>query len=264
MNKKRIDEVLKAAFGEGELRIATDAERAELRLANRLRDGLSALKEVPEHQLSNERLREAIYARMTPAERRQRVVDQAVFDGLQTLRDVPEHQLSNERLRNAILGSGVRPRRVNLWGYAAAGIACLAVAAIFFRGDFQPKPDPVHVALNDAPRVAPGADATLGLSGEETPMVRRQPEAATTRPDPPTTTVNPESVSPDYHTKLADGFGAVISNAAFGQENEVEVAPAALDAGPKEVVVVDPASRTRNGAAAATEVASYGDVVIGG
>lgn len=272
MKDKRIDEILKSAFGDLNRGLGplTEEERLEFEKARAIRDGLAALKDVPECQLSTERLRDAVYASMTPAQRTEFQLSNKIHAGLDSLKDVPEHQLSNERLRTAVLGSAVRPRRISGWSLVTAGVACLAVGLAALR-ELTPTPVENPIVKNDTTTVPTtggsdnasvrGTDQTkidvpTGDQGAKSPTFVAIKDAAETAP-----------MSPDYRS-FEGALAGIVKEMDFSLSEE-PVAPAAMNAGPEvatkdTIVVVDPNSRTRNGAAKATEMASYGDVVFGG
>ncbi len=273
MKNKRIDEILKSAFGElaGDLGNMTDAERSEHEKMRNLRDGLSALRDVPECQLSSEQLRNAILSRMTAAERSEHEKTRLMHEGLAALKDVPECQLSNERLRNAILGSAVKPHGINGWSLATAGLACAAIALIALRGMGAPDENS-KVAFNDpAPIGALGPDNASAILGDQT-KIQTTNVNEDTEPVRSGGAKTPEGLlatepGPDYHNAKSD-FDNVISNPSYAPEGGGAMTTAALSSATQadhvSIVVVDPNSRTRNGAARATEMDSYGDVVFGG
>jgi hypothetical protein len=265
MNNKRIDNVIGAAFGEAHVGELNAAEKAEFAKAQALRKGLASLKDVPPHQLSNERLRDALLASMTPAQRAEFDAGQKVSAGLKALRDVPQHQLSNERLRDAILGT-VASRRRHGWAYATATLACIAVALVAVRNLGPAEPSPAH---NDTPFVASGLDGSTAPDERQSAV---RPAAQPTPVERPAQR-NPRSRvvanGPAYH-ELADpsNFEDIVRNISFDVAEDV-AAPAGMEAAAPStdrtaLVVVDSASTTPNGAAKATELSSYGDVVFGG
>ncbi len=276
MKNKRIDEILKSAFGEldGDLGQLTDVERSELEAMRTVREGLAELKNVPECQLSNERLHAAILGSMTAAERSEHEQMRVVYDGMRALKDVPECQLSNERLRDAILSSAVKPRRISAWSVATAGVACVAIALIAIRGVGGPEKGEL-VGLNDSTSSVNslGADNASAILGDQskifTPLGTGGNEAVATgnasATENPTESVVSEPTSPEYHNGTGE-FGNLISNPGLGQDPEVSITPVSLSGSAERgtVVVVDPDSVTRNGAARATEMDSYSDVVFGG
>lgn len=267
MKDKRIDEILKSAFGEMNRGIGplNDEERVEFEKARAIREGLVALKDVPECQLSNERLRDAVLASMSNAQRNEFRLSNTIHEGLDALKDVPEHQLSNERLQTAILATAVQPRRFNGWSLATAGVACLAIGLVALRA-LTPEPTQPTVVRNETVEPSPsGPDHTsvsaTGQSKIDVPT--RETESSSlvvknqTRETAPT--------DPDYRL-AANAFSDYVRSMDI-ESSEAPVAPEAVDAGSEStetIVVVDPNSRTRNGAAKATEMASYGNVVFGG
>jgi hypothetical protein len=261
---KRIDEILKSAFGEMNRGIGplNDEERVEFEKARAIREGLVALKDVPECQLSNERLRDAVLASMSNAQRNEFRLSNTIHDGLDALKDVPEHQLSNERLQTAILATAVQPRRFNGWSLATAGVACLAIGLVALRAS-TPEPTQPTVVRNEAVEPTPSGPDNTSVSAtgqskidvptreaESSPLVVKNQTAPT---------------DPDYRLS-ANAFSDYVRSMDI-ESSEPPVAPDAVDAGfesTETIVVVDPNSRTRNGAARATEMASYGNVVFGG
>ena len=251
----------------------TDEERRELGKMNAVRDGLAALKDVPECQLSKEQLHRAILGSMSDAQRTEHRNSLIVHQGLNALKDIPECQLGNERLRDAILGNAVRPRRVSGWSFATAGIAVLAIAAIAFRMNGSGGEAPV--VKNDSPTsFGPSVDdnASLEMGNQSTvqvpPSQRSSRENLAGASQPMTKEsgdlVADNSVGPDYHS-TSDVFSIIVSNLDFGPSQGIVAVPdAATTSSHEPIVVVDPNSRTRNGAAKATEMDSYGDVVFGG
>jgi hypothetical protein len=273
MNKRRIDEILKCAFGEldGDLGRLTDAERSELEKMRRVRKGLAALKDVPECQLGSERLHAAILGRMTDAERSEHERMQVVHDGMRALKDVPECQLSNERLKDAILGSAVRPRRISAWSVATAGVACAAIALIALRGMGGPLERDMVVVNDPASTAGPlGSDNASSILGEQSkiftpPSTRVSETSDEGGSDVAVAPVVTEPSGPEFHKGTGE-FGNLISNRDLVQDPEVAITPVALTSTAERevVVVVDPDSVTRNGAAKATEMDSYSNVVFGG
>jgi hypothetical protein len=234
MNKKRIEEIIGAAFGEnvGELGQLTDAERRELETAQKMKQGLASLK------------------------------------------DVPDHQLSNERLRNAILGSQVQRRpRFALWSYGSAAVACLAVALLAIQSmnsrvvppsidndvDSNGTSETLALKENNASDPVGQTDIrrTNNIVSNDSPSVRRNPT--------PDASLSLDDVDAEYRA-LKDGgtYSTMVSGLDFGPADGVVMQPAAMAAGPESVVVVDSATLTNNGAARAKEVASNSDVVFGG
>ncbi len=277
MKNKRINEILKSAFGEldGDLGHMTDAERTEHAKLQTVREGLSALKDVPECQLSSERLHSAILGQMTEAERREHEAQRVVFEGLNALKDMPECQLSNERLQNAILSNAVKPRRVNSWSVATAAVACFAIAMIALRGMGEPNENGT-VVLNDLPSSTSGlgSDTASSILNNQTQM-HTPPTSGAASPiledtgtkEDETAPVASGEVGPEFHKGKSD-FDMVISSPDFDRQSGMVVAGApnetAVTADHESIVVVDPNSRTRNGAGKATEMDTYGDVVFGG
>lgn len=275
MKDKRIEEILSAAFGEykGDLGNLTEAERHELETGRLIKRGLASLKDVPEHQLSNERLRDAITAKMSDAERREFEAGVLISEGLPSLKDVPEHQLSNERLRDAILGGQVtQRRRFAPWSFATATVAVVAIALVAIQTLNRPTVGNDRVVSNsgnDAPSATTLADnsatpptgqsdvmRTNNIVSNSEPVVTKKPTAEAT----PTVELEAE------YRELLDGgpYSILIKSISLGPTEEVSVAPAAMTSEREPVVVVDSATLSDNGAARAKEVASYGDVVFGG
>jgi hypothetical protein len=238
MNNKRIEEILSAGFGDhdGELGQLTDAERRELTAAKHMKQGLGAL------------------------------------------RDVPECQLSNERLRNAILASAVQPRRFSAWNLASVAVACVAVAVVAVQTLSLPERS-TPVAINDDREVGTVPSGTLGTdNGSTNAAVQTDTKDSETlvakaggSRSPATSLENlsvPEAFEPAYRkNESEDDFASIIRDISISAETtSVNVVPPTVSE-PEEhepLVVVDSASVSRNGAARAKEVASYGDVVFGG
>ena len=229
MKNKRMDEIVSAAFGEldADLGKMTETERAEF-----------------------EKLR-------------------AIKHGLNALREVPECQLSNERLSSAILGSAVKPRRAGGWGIASAGIAALALFALFVQTRF-PAQRQDATALNrtadgsvGAPIVQP--DANNGSSKQSPIVSGNGGDQRVAKNDPGSdrtmaTALDKRDFQPqDFKEFVPVSF---TPNEETGLENAVYAPDRAQEKSP--IVVVDGSSKTRNGAAKATEVSAYGDVVFGG
>ncbi|MEX2244649.1 MAG: hypothetical protein WD716_12480 [Fimbriimonadaceae bacterium] len=257
MKNKRIEDILRDAFGEldGDLGKMTEAERTEHEKARLIREGLRSLAIVPEHQLSNERLHSAILAGMTPAERIEHEQAQRIREGLLALRDVPECQLSNERLQDAILSSAVQSRRSPSWAFAGA-VACTAMVIVAYQTFFAPGTGPAPVVLEDAEPVP-----------LEQPI--SAPYVAIATPDPV------EAVRDEVRAELNRSTTAAADGVRLSGEPSYRsgarpldpylMTPVSFDAETTEgIVVVDSGTTTRNGAYMATELASYGEVVIGG
>jgi hypothetical protein len=267
---KRIDEILKSAFGEMNRGIGplSEEERVEFEKARAIREGLVALKDVPEHQLSNERLRDAVLAQMTNAQRNEFRLSNTIHAGLDSLKDVPEHQLSNERLRTAILATAVQPRRFSGWSLATAGVACLAVGLVALRA-MSPTPSEGPVATNE-PTVAPfatGPDNASALDNGQTQIEAPREDRRNNSPTLVAKSVERETAPMDPEYRLNESaLASIVKSMDFsvGEEPEAATSMKVDGAGKDSIVVVDPNSRTRNGAAKATEMASYGDVVFGG
>lgn len=270
MNKKRAEQILTSALDGREIGQMSDAERAEVELARTIKKGLGALKEVPECQLSNERLREAVMASLSPAQRAEFETAAKVNQGLAALREVPQHQLSNERLRDAILGQAVAPKRTSPgWNYAFGVAACIALAAIAIKLTSTPvTPDnggAQPIVASGGSDAKPDAAATFVApsSDEQTaPVVRSAPRANRE-------VVASAPAGPSYHDMSdASNFRDIVGNLTFGESEGTDAAtPMALatESAPRgSIVVVDSASTTEKGAARATEMSSYGDVVFGG
>ena len=73
------------------------------------------------------------------------------------------------------------------------------------------------------------------------------------------TALDTVALGPEYRENMADGIAPVIQNASLSEGASIE--PASM---PGPIVLVEPADTTPNGAAAAREVTSYGNVVFGG
>lgn len=270
MKNKRIDEILKSAFGEMNRGIGPldEEERVEFEKARAIREGLAALKDVPECQLSNERLRDAVMAQMTNAQRNEFRLSNTIHAGLDSLKDVPEHQLSNERLQTAILATAVQPRRFNGWSLATAGVACLALGLVALRA-MTPTQTEAPVVRNE-PTVAPfatGPDNASALENGQTQIEAPNTGGSSSAPTLVAKSVERETAPMDPEYRLSESaLAGIVKSMDFSATEEPEpMATMKTDATAKDsIVVVDPNSRTRNGAAKATEMASYGDVVFGG
>ena len=142
MKNRRIDEILKSAFGEldGDLGQLTDVERSELESMRTVREGLAELKHVP------------------------------------------ECQLSNERLQNAILSNAVKPRRVNSWSVATAAVACFAIALIAIRGVGGPeKGELVGLNDSTSSVNSLGADNASAILGDQSKIMTSPTAASSDR-----------------------------------------------------------------------------------
>jgi hypothetical protein len=213
---------------------------------------------------------------MSEAERREHEANRVIFEGLSALKDMPECQLSNERLQSAILGNAVKPRRVNTWSVATAAVACVAIALIALRGIGEPS-ESEKIVMNDPPHSTSGlgSDSTSSFLNNQTQMhtpsdsvgADRRGSEDTVKTVVTDSSKTPEPVGPEYHKDKSD-FDMVISDPDFDRQSGMVTAGALNETTAttdhESIVVVDSNSRTRNGAAKATEMDTYGDVVFGG
>ena len=274
MKNKRIEDILRDAFGEldGDLGKMTEAERTEHEKARLIREGLRSLATVPEHQLSNERLHSAILAGMTPAERAEHEQAQRIREGLLALRDVPECQLSNERLQDAILSSAVRRRSNPGWALAGA-VACTALVIVAYQAMFVPGQGTQPLVREDkapAPLEQPIIDplvASANESADPVEAIRKEVRSELDRANEAVHRVQ-LATEPEYRQdpRTLDAF--LMKPVSLDNQSGVDVAaPGAAGAEVSErdaIVVVDSGTTTHNGAFKATEVVSYGEVVISG
>lgn len=225
----------------------------------------------------------------------------AMRTGLRGLDDVPACQLSTDRLRQAILAQGVKPGRTTVpfrltWGHGLAAAACLAVGMVFLR---QPAADQVRVASDVTPPAAtsakkaeqsqPVATAPLAtapkrpeLLADSAPvehpaavnglMDRAVPKPShrrvrTSRP------TGQAIAAPPFEAGLSKDAMAptTMSLKAEGSGEETDARPTVADAtvydasvpeGP--VVIVQPQTDPRTGAALAVESDHASDIVFGG
>jgi len=262
VKNKRIEDILRDAFGEldGDLGKMTEAERTEHEKARLICEGLRSLAAVPEHQLSHERLHSAILASMTPAERAEHEQALRIREGLLALRDVPECQLSNERLQDAILSSAVQSRRSPSWALAGA-VACTALVIVAYQMFFSPGTGASPVVREDAvpvPFEQPISEplfAKATESSDPVEAVRNEVRAELNRPPAAAADGVRLSGEPSYRSDARPLDPYLMQPVSFDAETAVEV---------EGIVVVDSGTTTRNGAYMATELASYGEVVIGG
>ena len=243
MKKSRRDKILTTAFGDADaldLNGLTDEERAEFEDAQLLSDGLKSLREVPECQLSTERLIGAVLS-------------------------------SAVRKRQTFTWSHAA---------VAAAVGVMAFFAmqssLFSPGESANdtvvlNTEPIE---NDPGVTDPGTPSDEGLI-DTTPMPPVTLDASNdVAPSPMVddeTNVVSETPAVDDAVDVsasADALAADVVPAALGADEPVKMTTVALestDPDPREpLVIVDSAFEDDNGTFVAIEVETFGDVVFGG
>ncbi|MCH8978149.1 MAG: hypothetical protein IH945_02770 [Armatimonadetes bacterium] len=246
MKKSRRDQILTTAFGDADaldLNGLTDEERAEFEDARQLSEGLKTLREVPECQLSTERLVAAV--------------------------------LSNAVKKRQTFGWG--------HAAAAAAFGVMAIFALqsslFNFGEesegnvaFGPPVTEGAVGTINVP--VPGAPPSADSSEVD---IEHSAGPSTDDVAPPAPMV-PEDVAQPSETPVPppiavvvasnDSLGATMEPAALRAGDVAEITTVALEASEPEarqpLVIVDSAYEDENGTFVAIEVETFGDVVFGG
>ena len=240
MKKNRLDQLISAAFGdEGiELGRLTDEEQRQFDALQSVSDGLKGLRDVPECQLSNERLRNAI------------------LNGAVKQRSFP--------------GWGIATATV-----VCSALAVLVLQSRFNRAPEQQQPVAQNTEQT-APAVkaddagsAKTTETKVAVQGspivDNTAPVKRVATRTTPHADP----VAAESPIPEYMVLAGRDPNAVdLAPVSFSGDVHISI-PSDVGTKPVEadrsgVVVVDADQTNSNGAYEATEVTSYGNVVFGG
>jgi len=246
MNRKLEDLIVRKAFGD-----LTPAEEAQLQAQLDVNPELGRMAETYQH-LRND---------------------------LRSLSAVPEHQLSNERLRTAILERGLdcpKPARNWAWLWMPAAACSLAFGLAYARTLLPNSSNPTVVAMNtDATPIAPlevpiakiikpvratgvdkAASATIQTAGyEPSKRIRRK-----RKPVAPAVSNEPSDGAILAMQAIPQMFDANPSSNAPVRATEAEE-PVVKTA---DYVVIEGERDTQTGAQAATEVANFGHVVVGG
>lgn len=231
MKNNRFDEILNAGFGdhEGNLGELTVSERRELEQAKAMKEGLKALKEVPEHQLSNDRLRNAILGQAVKPRR-------SVF-----------WSYAGATAMVAVVGfialklvspDNVRPQVASNSGHEVQGGSA---------------PEDVDAVGGNT------SSDSVGQSNMKRETIVAAADTNDGSPDLGYTAVDALVMEPEYRANMEEGLAPTLQNASLVEAPAIE---SASMSGP--VVVVESGSTTPNGAAMAREVESYGNVVFGG